>query len=210
MTHGQPIKPGSGDAIHSPLDVHIAEYAALTMRNTNWITLQYAIYALAAAYLSFVIQAKSSLATGRLVWVSLLVLQMLAWAMLQTQFEIFVNVAYLERHLKPKVQKLIGGSACWEYETFIGQRRASGFTRFEWRFGLLGFFLLVASGVAWLVYRTIVHTHWTMEDAAWVLVNAYISVLVVGRVIQNLKMQRYMLGDEPDHVKSRKVKPATA
>src|ERR1035437_6076449 len=139
MAHeSQSNKPrAEGDINQSRVDLHIAEYEALTMRNTYWITLQYAIYALGAAYLGFVVQARNSVPTGTLIWASLLALQLLAWAMLQTQFEIFANVAYLERHLKPKVQELIGNSPCWEYEVFMAQRRATGFTHFEWRFGLL-------------------------------------------------------------------------
>jgi hypothetical protein len=176
------------------LNTHIAEYDALTMRNTYWITLQYAIYALAGGYLGFAVQARNSIPNSRLIWVSILVLLLLAWAMLQTQYEMFANVIYLEHHLKPRVQALLGTTQCWAYEDFKAHQRASGFAHFEWRYGLLGAFIVGLGVAVWLIFQTVKKAAWTAEDTAWAVANIYLAILVAGKLVQSMRLGT-QLGD---------------
>ncbi len=191
------IQPGHPPPVagvtQSQLDAHLAEYAALTMRTTYWLTLQYAIYGIAGAYVGFAVQARNSIPIGSLVWASLLVLQLLGWGMLQTQYEIFINVDYLENHLKPKVAQLVGDGCCWGFEPFLAKRRATGFTRFEFRYGLLGFFVLLVGVAGWLISWAITQTHWTLADTLWAGANLYVGVIVVGKVAQNSRIQKQMV-----------------
>jgi uncharacterized membrane protein len=178
------------------LDVHLAEYNALTMRNTYWITLQYAVYAIAGAYIGFAVQARATIPFDTLMWGSALALLLLGWGILQIQYEIFNNVEYMETKLKPKVMALIGGRTCWEYESFLAELRARGFLRFEWKYALLIIFIFVLMLVGALIIWTIEIGTWTRWDTAWLCADVYVGALVFGRALQNAKVRRRMIAPE--------------
>jgi len=157
------------DVARARLDVHLAEYEALTMRVTYWITLQYATYAIAAGYLGFVVQAWRVVPSVTLAWASMFVLQLLAWAFLHTTYEIFTNVDYVEKHLKVKIKPLVESGAAysfWEYEPLLAVRRSKGFLRFEGRFGLLGPFACGMAIAIWLVITGTAGNFWRLSNLA--------------------------------------------
>src|ERR1017187_2268802 len=178
------------------LDVHLAEYNALTMRNTYWITLQYAGYAIAGAYVGFAVQARNTVPFDTLWWGSAMGPFLLGWGILQIQYEIFNNVEYMETRLKPKIMKLVGGQACWDYEPFLAQRRAQGFVRFEWKYGLLVVFIFVLILIAALIIWTIEIGPWTRWDTDWLCADLYVGALVFGRVLSNAEVRRRMIAPE--------------
>lgn len=178
------------------LDLHLAEYNALTMRNTYWITLQYAVYAIAGAYVGLAFQARSTVPFDTLLWGSAMVLLLLAWGLLQIQYEIFSNVEYLETKLKPKILELIPGHRCWDYESFLAERRSSGFVRFEWKYGLLLVFLFAMILIAALIIWTIHLGPWTRWDTAWLCADLYVGALVFGRVLSNAAVRGRMIAPE--------------
>src|ERR1035441_511971 len=87
------------------LDVHLAEYAALSNRLTYWITLQYATYAIAAAALGFIASAWRHIGAFLLAWASILILLLILWALAQTNFEIHTYVVYIEKDLRQMVTR---------------------------------------------------------------------------------------------------------
>src|ERR1035437_4008175 len=178
------------------LDVHLAEYNALTMRNTYWITLQYAVYAIAGAYVGFAVQGRNSVPLDTLLCGSAMVLLLLGWGILQIQYEIFNNVEYMETRLKPKIMKLLGGQTCWDYEPFLAQRRARGFVRFEWKYGLLVVFIFVLLLIAALIIWTIEIGPWTRWNSAWLCADLYVGALVFGRALSNAQVRRRMIAPE--------------
>ena len=178
------------------LDVHLAEYNALTMRNTYWITLQYAVYAIAGAYVGFAVQARNTVPFDTLMWGSAMVLLLLGWGILQIQYEIFNNVEYMGTRLKPKIMKLVGGQTCWDYEPFLAQRRATGFVRFEWKYGLLVIFVFALILIGALIIWTIEIGPWTRWDTGWLCADLYVGAVVFGRVFSNAEVRRRMIAPE--------------
>jgi hypothetical protein len=189
----EPKPSGDPELIKRRLDVHLAEYSALTMRITYWITIQYVIYGLAAAYLGFAVQAAGKVKLATLVWTSGLVLLLLAWALLQTQWEIFTYVKYIEKQLKPKIEPLVLDGTFWEFESFMADLRTKGFVNFEWQYGMVGFFLLAIAAVLWMVLVVFKQYSWAPADYAWAAANLYVGALVVGKAWHNQRLQKEMI-----------------
>ena len=106
------------------VDLHIAEYHALTTRCSYWITMQYAALTVILVYLSVAATLWSSPIDRRLFfWGSSLFLQVIGYFWMQTQGEQYTAILYIERVLRPAVREAIQGSQFWCYEPFLASIR---------------------------------------------------------------------------------------
>jgi hypothetical protein len=144
---------------------HLAEYGALTNRITYWVSLQYVIYGFAAASLGFVAAAWGHLEIQYLAWVCMLILLFLLWALLQTNFEIFAIVVYLEGNLKSQLRTLLSGSPTWDYETFMHVLRKDKFIKFEQTLGLLPVFVVGMGSAGFLIVQDL-RSNWQAHRAS--------------------------------------------
>jgi hypothetical protein len=125
------------------LRIYIAEFDALSTRLTYWLTLQYVPYGIAAGVFGFFVQSwKSDVyphISPNLAWASLLILQLLMWAVLQSTHEVFTYVVYFKECLKPGIRQVLQSPvrSFLDFETFIAKLRQRWFLRFETTFGLM-------------------------------------------------------------------------
>jgi hypothetical protein len=177
------------------LDCHLAEYETLTSRITNWLTLQFATYAIAAAYLGFVIQAWRSVDSATLVWASTLVLQLLAWAMLQISWEVFACAVYIKKQLKPKIRSLVRDDSFWAYEHHMAGLRKKGLIHFEWYYGLLIPFFGAMGALVRLIIVLNHENPWTLPNVLWGVANLYAAAMLVGKARNTFHLQK-QLGEQ--------------
>ncbi len=106
------------------LNLHLAEYQALSTRCTYWITLQYA--ALTVILISLTLAATlwtSPIDRRVFFWGSALFLQIVGYLWMQTQGEQYTAILYVERVLRPAVLKVVEDSQFWCYEPFLATIR---------------------------------------------------------------------------------------
>ena len=179
-------KPSEGDTLqaehNSMLQLHLAEYQALTTRNTYWITLQFALWPILLIYFALVAQVWNSMARGLLVWGSGLVTQTVVLTLYWTGFEQYNNIRYIERELRPLVNKLVGNRQFWRYERYLKPQRTSWYMLGECAPSLLTFIGLV------VVAR--LRIPWLRSDYYWALCNASLYVVVAVTTVHLIRTRR--------------------
>lgn len=162
----------------SPLDAkellhcHVAEYAALTMRNTYWLTLQFAVWSIVLIYVTAAVFLWGKVDQAFLLWGSAAIVQVAVLHWFHCGQEMYINVRYLESTLRPKVRELVGAQDVWGYEEFLARHRGPAPKVFEtWPVALcvLGLALIGKAQYPWA----------TIADCVGIVVNA---VLLVGMV----------------------------
>lgn len=139
------------------IQVHLAEYSALTTRNTYWLTLQFALWPTAIIFLALIGQMwPSPTSVGLrhfLLWAGLAGLQVIGQVWYLAAREQYANVAHLENVLRPRVLAALGGAKnVWLYEQNLARSRGRGPWVSEWSiafFSFIGF-----SGVTGACFAT--------------------------------------------------------
>ena len=185
--------PSDDESTKLQLDVHLAEYAALSNRLTYWVTLQYATYAIAAAALGFIANAWGHIGAFLLAWASILILLLISWALIQTAFEIFTYVVYIEKDLRQMVTPIVNYNPFWEFEAFLVRLRQNKVVGYEQQLGLLpvfGFGILVALGVViWTSVQNWPHT--LLPNIVWLFLCGYVAFMTYKkqRVVLSLQAE---------------------
>jgi hypothetical protein len=122
-TEGNSSSNPKTDNLSYLLQLHIAEYNALTMRNTYWITLQYALWPILLIFLGFVAQARPSIPLEYIIWGSAIVIQIIMLSYYAAQYEQYNNVWYIEHELRPAINSLILLNSFWGYEPYVNSHR---------------------------------------------------------------------------------------
>lgn len=126
------------------LQLHIAEYQALTNRCNYWMSIQVALVPLFFLVAGVCAKMWGFLPGGLVIWGSLLVSQVIAIIWLHTTQEVYTAVTYIECQLKPRIQTVLGSTAFWSYESFLDKKR--GLMKLLGDCGM-GMFILSALGV---------------------------------------------------------------
>jgi hypothetical protein len=107
------------------LQLHMAEYGALTMRITYWITLQFSIAPVATAALILLATAYPLFATAYprlplvlMGWAAVVIVEAFLCVYYYTLFEIMNNSQYIECELAPRVRLLVPSATFWQYENY--------------------------------------------------------------------------------------------
>ena len=179
------------------LQVYLAEYHALTMRNTYWITLQYALLPILGAALAVLAQmwgqfdkspASSTPAHRVMIWVAMVIINVVIFAHAAVGWESYNNVVYLENHLRPRIVALLRSiddaskNAALGYEKYQKKRRGKGVKSWE-LLGAIVSVALLAWGIAFFGYF---HPWTTVE---WVAV-PFNAVLLISVILVTFKMVR--------------------
>jgi hypothetical protein len=161
------------------LQVHLYEYNALATRLTYWITLQYATYALAAGSLGFIAQAWGHIEPRLLACASLLIQLILLWALVQTTYEIYTYVVYIETDLRPRISRLVDSHCFWRFEKFLSVERRNRFISYE---QTLGLFPLFACGICAALFVIVQYSlpNWRsslFSDGIWGGCSFYVAIM---------------------------------
>jgi hypothetical protein len=118
-----------GRHLESLIQLHVAEYQALTTRNTYWITIQFSVWLLILTYVTLISAiwlAKPNLPamyTPFIIWGSGILIQIALAGWYYAGHETYRNLCYVERDLRSMVQEAVGTSQFWQYEPFLAARR---------------------------------------------------------------------------------------
>jgi hypothetical protein len=108
----------------SLINLHIAEYNALTNRNTGWMNIQQNVWMLMVLSLTLMaaIWAAKPQYFPIILWVALFVVQAQFAVLCFATQEIYRNVYYIECDLRPSIQQMIERPDFWQYEPFLANR----------------------------------------------------------------------------------------
>jgi len=187
------------------LQIHLAEFEALSNRLTYWLTLQYVPYTIAAAIVAFFVQSWDvqhypHISSNR-AWASLLMLQLLLWAVLQSTHEVLTYVVYFKECLKPQMQQLLGhdGPSYLHFERFVAKLRQKWFLRFETRFGLIAIAITaMLAACTTAIYNTLPPRLCRGSTVAWGLTNGYVLFILVGKSWDIGKLQQRAEAADPE------------
>jgi hypothetical protein len=109
------------------IQAHLNEYQALTMRNTYWITLQFACWPTILLYLTLGAQLWNLVDHLFLIWTSGAIVQLAIMIWQRAAYEIYNNTVYMETTLRHQIQSLIEDHAdFWGYERYLHGRQKKG------------------------------------------------------------------------------------
>lgn len=125
------------------INLHVAEYQALTTRNTYLVTLQFSLWPVLLLFLTLVSQVWNSIpkepntptpdqAHRVLVWSTAAALQLIGAAWVQLAWEQLSNLIYIEEHVRSDISHSLVGSKFWQYEVFLAKQRGSAFVGDYW------------------------------------------------------------------------------
>ena len=135
-----PSGPGNQQDRNALLQAYLAEYQAITTRNTYWLTLQYALFPILGAAVAVLAQmwnqfgndsSFGSLPHRIIIWLVIVLANVIMIAHTEVGWESYDNVVYLETELRPKIVSLTGVSEKSDetplgYETYKNKLRGKG------------------------------------------------------------------------------------
>src|ERR1017187_5968661 len=123
MPNYQPPERSTPESQNLVLQLHLAEYLALTNRGTNWLALESGMWALMMIFVSLVPSLWGKLPRDMVIWGSFGALQAMLFVWSNMLFEQYSSICYIEQKLRPLVRSVIGAAEFWQYEEYVGSRR---------------------------------------------------------------------------------------
>jgi len=168
------------------VQLHLAEFNALTTRNNNWVAIQVGIWTLILLYITvastvwaFNWQAKGDF-EPYIIWASGLIIQLALLILYFTIQEVYRNVYYIEHELRELIQPLAGNNAFWQYERFlaIDTKRKPAWTDASATVGFLGAF----------VAATLIRYPWHSAFDKREVIGFIVNLLLAGCLIWQTKL----------------------
>jgi hypothetical protein len=118
------------------LQLHIAEYNAITMRSTYMITLQYSLLPVFLIYVPVVFEfrrrMKDRIRRELTLWGGYAGILIFGHVWAENLWQQYNNIRYIETELRNDIEPLTSGSRFWCYEPFLAGQRGSGILWWEW------------------------------------------------------------------------------
>jgi hypothetical protein len=105
------------------LQLHIAEYNALTTRSSYYIVIAASLYPILILVISGILALWNSVTHVLIVWSAVFAVQAFSFAMIDNARWQYENIYYIEKILRPLVDALVGKIAFWTYEQILSQQR---------------------------------------------------------------------------------------
>jgi len=127
------------------LQLHLAEYNALTTRNTYILTIQYGLPAILLLFVTLVytFRGKRGQVLGMQIWAAFIGAQIIGLVWAENLWEQYNNLKYIEEHLRPAVTSLVHDPSFWCYEPYRATERRTSWWSPEWATCSIGGILLV-------------------------------------------------------------------
>jgi hypothetical protein len=128
------------------VQTHLAEYQALTTRNTYWIVIQSALWPALFVLLGLIVNATEVLTADQRLWAAVLAIEIIVSSYYAALSEALVSVLYIESELRREIAKHLLGSPFWMWEAFLAHRSPVGKSWNEYTpiIGTVAFFLWAA------------------------------------------------------------------
>lgn len=104
------------------LNIHLAEYNALTGRCTAWLSFILPIWTVLVAFLGLTLAGWNYIPPVIRLWGTLFGIQLLFLLWFQTIEEQYLAVKYIKKFLIPKIRSIINANDFWAYEPFSSGR----------------------------------------------------------------------------------------
>lgn len=170
------------------LQLHLAEYQALTNRSTYWITLQYAFWPVLALFYTLAATVAKSLPLPAVAWGTVLGTCMLGQTYFFALSEVYNNARYIEHKLKGLIKSAssIEGDKYWLYESYLRAQRGTGVMWGEYFPVVLG---IAATGTTSLMRAT----GWTAGDTIGLALSLIALVFIARQAINVVKVRKDLL-----------------
>ncbi|MGH9745154.1 MAG: hypothetical protein ACRD59_03455 [Candidatus Acidiferrales bacterium] len=181
---GSHVSAHSSDGTQTLIQLHLSEYQALAARLTNWITLQYSLWAVLVFYVALIGQVWLTFPPPSrfvLVWGSVGIFEIVALFWCNSQMEVYRYVDYIERELRPCLEGQVGNQPFWKYEQYIDKTRG----RFVWWEWMLPFVCLLALTTAILWRRP-----WSCWDSWGLVITILVYILLFVGVASMVAFRR--------------------
>ena len=167
------------------IDIHIAEYNALTTRCTYFINIQNILLTALIAWIVVIGTIWNSNFEYILTWSFLLGCHIIALINVNFSYEHYNIVRYIERDLKPKIKKLIANEIFWNYESYLVEERKNNniwIIVFEY----LAVILSVLTIITICIFRI---PHWVRLDFFGFSLNILLFLLLLTKTRQTVKIR---------------------
>jgi hypothetical protein len=129
------------------VQLHVAEYNALTNRCTYRIYFQFSIWGILMVYFPLMAGVwNGSKNHSFILWVTGLVIQGATFIWQENLIEIYRTITYIEQLQRPVLAELLPGHRFWEYEQYLAAGRPDRAVWWEYLFPLLVLLALVGIG----------------------------------------------------------------
>lgn len=178
----QDVRTNSSDSDVLLIQLHVAEYQALTTRATYFITLMSGVWPLVILFIALTGQVWRSFPRPILLWGSGIALQtmLIFWA--QFLIEQYQIVRYVEAQLRPLIQPIVGDALFWQYEPWLAKKRNKG--PISWEYS-------VALGVTLLmIVAIVISLPFSAWDYSGLTINLGFLCAVVLKTLTAIKTRR--------------------
>lgn len=173
----------------SLVQLHIAEYQAVTTRASYWIVLQVGLLPVVPIYLALAAKIWQSGAIVKevTIWATLAGLQIVGIVWIQTVLEQYALVRYIECYLRPLAWNVVKTTDFWGYEPYMIKHRAIP-TYSEFAVAVLSSVLLIITCVSRYWIHLSVNLSWW--DLCGIIVNVGLLIFLWMQTLGTGKIRR--------------------
>lgn len=186
----------SHDNEASLIQLHIAEYQALTTRASYWIVLQVSLLPIIPVYLALAAQVWQSgvIVKEVVIWATLAGLQTVGIVWTHTVLEQYALVRYIECYLRPLTKKVVHTDTFWGYEPYMIRSRPIPETFAEPAIAALSSVLLIITCISryWMHLQLSI-SEW---DICGVVINVGLLIFLWKQTLGAGKIRREWTADD--------------
>ncbi|HMK24988.1 MAG TPA: hypothetical protein VK483_03090 [Chitinophagaceae bacterium] len=163
------------------IQLHIAEYNAMTMRETYLINIQYILPGSIVVWITVMVGQYISHPTSLICWGTILGAQIFFCISAWLLNEEFIIVNYLETHVRPLLVDLLKNKNIWKYQFFIQNSRK----KTHWLWEYTGVIIICISILA--ISFTL--KSWKLFDTIGLIINVVVLSHYIFRLTKALKIK---------------------
>jgi|WetSurMetagenome_2_1015567.scaffolds.fasta_scaffold487516_1 hypothetical protein len=103
------------------IDLHIAEYNALTTRITYLINIQFILLTVGVTWILIAMNLFSSIKNNVVLWIVLFGGQLIGYFASRMSVDIYTIARYIESSLKPDIKEIINHNKFWNWELYLNK-----------------------------------------------------------------------------------------
>ena len=107
------------------INLHIAEYNALTNRCTYIINMQSIILTVSVTWILIFVSLWNSISNNVIIWGFFLGGQLIGWIGSIMNYDLYNIVRYIESDLKPRVNEIVKNESFWGFELYLKKARSN-------------------------------------------------------------------------------------